>query len=71
MWLPEGKGLIGRLELTHTLLYIKYITNRSLASAGNSTQYSVIAYMGTVSKKRVAVCITDSPCWIPETNTTL
>ena len=51
MWLPEGKGLIGRLELTHTLLYIKYITNRSLASAGNSTQYSVIAYMGKESEK--------------------
>ena len=37
---------------TYTLLYIKYITNKDLLySTGNSTQYSVVAYMGKESKK--------------------
>ena len=43
-------------------------------SAGNSTQYSVMAYMGkNLKKKRVdiCICITDSLCCTPETNTTL
>ena len=31
----------------YTLLYMKYITNKSLLySTGNSIQYSVITYMG-------------------------
>ena len=47
----------------YTLLYFEWIINKDLLySTGNSTQYSVIAYMGTVSKKRVAICVTDSPC---------
>ena len=42
-------------------------------SAKNSTRYSVMAYMGKESKKRVEMCkcITDSLCCTPETNTTL
>ena len=37
---------------TDTLLYIKQITNKYLLqSTGNSTQYSVMAYMGKESKK--------------------
>ena len=37
----------------YTLLYIKSITNKDLLySTGNSTQYSVIAYVGKESKKR-------------------
>ena len=36
----------------HTLLHIKQITNKDLLySTGNSTQYSVMAYMGKESKK--------------------
>ena len=36
----------------YTLLYIKQITNKDLLySTGNSTQYSVMAYMGKESKK--------------------
>ena len=36
----------------YILLYIKYITNKNLLnSTGNSTQYSVMAYMGKESKK--------------------
>ena len=36
----------------YTLLYIKQITNKDLLySAGHSTQYSVMAYMGKESKK--------------------
>ena len=36
----------------YTLLYIKYITNKNLLySTGNSTQYSVMTYMGIESKK--------------------
>ena len=36
----------------YTVLYIKQITNKDLLySTGNSTQYSVMAYMGKESKK--------------------
>ena len=36
----------------YTLLYIKQITNKDLLySTGNSTQYSVMTYMGKESKK--------------------
>ena len=50
------------------------IDNRDLLySTGNSTQYSVMAYTGKESKKRVdiCICITDSLCCTPETNKTL
>ena len=50
------------------------MTNRNLLnSAGNFTQYSVMAYMGKESKKRVNIhlSIIDSLCCTPETNTTL
>ena len=54
--------------------YIKQVTNKNLLySTGNSTQYSVMAYMGKESKERVDtyVCITDSLSYTPETNTIL
>ena len=54
----------------YTVLYIKYITNKDLYSTGNSTEYSVMAYMGKESK-RVDICITDSLCCTPETDITL
>ena len=38
---------------TYMLLCIKQITNKNLLySTGNSTQYSVMAYMGKESKKK-------------------
>ena len=57
-----------------TLLYIKQITNKNLLySTGNSTQYSVMTYIRTESKKGVDIgmYITDSLCCIAETSTTL
>ena len=37
---------------TYSLLYIKQTTNKDLlTSTGNSTQHSVMAYMGKKSKK--------------------
>ena len=37
----------------YTRLYIKQITNKNLLySTGNSTQYSVMAYMGKESKEK-------------------
>ena len=59
---------------TYTLLYITQITNKDLLySTGNSTQYSIMAYIGKESKKRVdiCICITDSLCCICEINTIL
>ena len=42
----------------YTLLYIKYITNKDLVYVTrNSTQYSVMTYMGKQSKKRLDICI--------------
>ena len=57
-----------------TVLYIGYITNKSLlCSTGNSTQYSVVAYMGKESLKKVdmCMCVADLLCCIPETNAAL
>ena len=56
LWLPGGKGEGGinwKIGTDiYTLLYIKQITNKDLLySTGNSTQYSVMAYMGKDSKK--------------------
>ena len=58
----------------YTLLWIKQITNRDLLySTGDSTLYSIMAYMGKESKKGVdlCICITDSLCCTHENNTTL
>ena len=53
LWLPKGKG--GGREFgtgTCTLLYMELMVNRDLLySTGNSTQYSVITYIGKESKK--------------------
>ena len=56
LWLPGDKGGGGiNWEIgidVYTLLHIKQITNKDLLySTGNSTQYSVMAYMGKESKK--------------------
>ena len=45
----------------YTLLYIKQITNKDLLySTGNSTQYSVMTYMGKEPKKEW-ICQFQSP----------
>ena len=54
--------------------YLKQVVNKDiLYSTANSTQYSVVTYIEKESKKRVDmfICITDSFCYIAETNTTL
>ena len=49
----EGGGTNWEIGIDiYTLLYIKQITNKNLLySTGNSTQYSVMAYMGKESKE--------------------
>ena len=61
---------------TYTLLYVKYITNKDLLDRiDSSTQYSIMTYIWTESKKKkkkrvgICICITDSLCSTPETNT--
>ena len=60
----KGGGIVGEFGIDmYTLLYLKWVINRDLLySTGNSAQYSVMAYMGKESKKRVdiCICITDS-----------
>ena len=47
----EGKDTLGvRDEHTHTTIF-KIINKNLLDSTGNSTQYSVITYMGKESEK--------------------
>ena len=49
----RGKGISWEIGIDiYTLLDIKQITNKDLLyNTGNSTQYSVMAYMGKESKK--------------------
>ena len=55
----------------YTLLYIKQVTGKNLPyRTGNSTQYSVITYMGKAFLKS-GICITDPFCCTAETNTAL
>ena len=53
LWLPgvKGEGKIWEIGTDiYTLLYIKKITHKNLLySTGNSTQYSVMAYLGKES----------------------
>ena len=58
--------------VVHVLLCIKQATNENLLyNTENFIQCSVAIYMGKESKKRVDICITDSPCSIIESSTTL
>lgn len=63
LWLTEGGGINWNIGTDKYTLY-KHITNKNLLySAGNSTQYSVITYIGKESKKSgisFFVGITDS-----------
>ena len=57
----------------YTILYKIDNQQGPTVSTGNSTQYSVITYMGKGSKKRMDswICITNSLYCTPESNTTL
>ena len=42
----------------YILLYIRYTNNKDLLSrTGNSTKYSIKAYVGRESRKRVDICM--------------
>ena len=64
-------------EISNVSIYTHYYkigSNKNLLySTGNSTECSVMAYMdkNLKKKKRVDICVTDSFCYTPETNTTL
>ena len=78
---PGGLPSIGSHRIGHdwsnlaAAAYIKYITNRNLQfSTGNSSQYSVMTYMGIEAKNKsicICICINDLLCCIAGTNTTL
>ena len=54
LWQPSTAPQKGDLPWTdvYTKLYIKQVANKDLLySTGNSTQYSVMTYMGKESKK--------------------
>ena len=60
----------------YTLLYVKHITNKDLLyGTGNSTQFSLMAYMGKESKQKKSgykyMYITNSLCCTAESTTTL
>ena len=67
VWTPRGEsgrgggGGLMNWEIgidIYTLLFTKQITNKDLLyRKGNSTQYTVMTYMGKESKKRVDICI--------------
>ena len=74
LMLPEGKGEGGLNRRVGRTLYIKQITNKDLLySTGDSTQYSVMIYMGKRMYKRGGVCVrmADSLCYTAKTNTTV
>ena len=56
LWLLEGKGEGINWETgidMYTPLYIKQVINKDLLdTTGNSTQYSIMAYMGKESKEK-------------------
>ena len=58
----------------YTLLYVKQMNNKDLLySTGHYIQYLVITYSGKEYEKHIYIyiCITESLCCTPETNTTL
>ena len=60
----------GRNHQTHTTIHT-IITNRDLLqSTGNCIHYLVITCNGKESEKE-EICITESLCYVPETNTIL
>ena len=67
-----GWDKLGEWTDIYTLLYIQQITNKDLLfSTGNSTQYSVMAYVGKNLKADICIHLTESLCCTYQTNTTL
>ena len=56
-------------DVIHTTMY-KIDNKNLLYSTGNSTQHFVITYKGKEPEKEY-ICITESLCYTPETNTTV
>ena len=77
LWLPRRVGSGGRMDWEFEvsrckLLYIEWINNKVLLLQGNYIQYPVINHKGKEYEKEfIYICITESLCSTPETNTTL
>ena len=77
LWLPTGRGSrigmkwefgISRCKLVYT----EWINKVLLYSTGNYIQYPVINHNGReYEAEYICLCITESLCCAPETNTTL
>ena len=71
----RGEGVTQEYGINrYKQLYLKQISNKDLLySTGNYIQYLVITYNGKEFEKEqiTCICITESFCCIPETNTTL
>ena len=59
-------SLIKLKRISHTLLYIKQITNKDHYNTGNYTQYSMITFKGKESEMYI-IHVTELLCCIPET----
>ena len=74
-WTTENQQVMGRAgihwEISINIYTLLYIKENLLCSTGNSTQYSVMAYIEKESKNRVdtGMCITESLYRTPETIT--
>ena len=67
-----GEGWSGSLVLIRgKLLYIEWINNKALYSAGNYIQYPMINHSGKEYKKDVYMCIIGSLWCTMEINPTL
>ena len=78
LWLLKEKGagwgMNQEFEINvYTLLYVKQIANKDLLySTGNYTQYFVITFkVKEFEKEYIYICITESLCCTPETNTAM
>ena len=61
---------IRSFELTYTHYYVEK-NNQSTVQDSNYTQHFIITHKEKNLKKDTLVCINESLCWIPETNSTL
>ena len=70
-WLPKGTGGRGGLVYAHCGIWNDW-PNGTCSIAENSTQYSVIIYVGKKSERRdMYVCMTESLCCTAEMITAL
>ena len=54
----------------YTLVYVKQMNKMLLSSTGNYIQYPVINHNGQEYEKEY-ICVSESLCCMPESNTTL